>query len=120
MCEQEGVSGGGTRCKSCAGGSGSRNTGDGVGYFLLYGGCYNNDEWPGTDICETVSNRVRTICDTEYGAVFTTSDTTTNERRIYVVIRYPEWKAVRPVCPCLRILRQTMQRAPQIFNVLPA
>lgn len=94
VCEQEGVNGGGTRCKSCSSGNGSRNTSDGVGYFLFYGGCYNNDEWPGTDICKTVSNGVCTVCDTEYGAVFTNPDTTTDERRIYVVIRYPEWKVV--------------------------
>lgn len=82
VCEQENVNGGGTRCKSCSSGNGSRNTSDGVGYFLFYGGCYNNDEWPGTDICKTVSNGVCTVCDTEYGAVFTNLDTTTDERCI--------------------------------------
>ncbi|EFO61865.1 Proprotein convertase subtilisin/kexin type 5 precursor [Giardia lamblia P15] len=82
VCEQESVNGGGTRCKSCTGGKGSSNTDNGIGHFLFYGGCYNNDEWPGTDICKTVSNGVCTVCDDEYGAVFTNPNTTANERCI--------------------------------------
>ena len=71
VCVTESITGSDAsqRCTSCTDGTKASEAG-GSTYFLFYGGCYNKNEWPGTHICETVSDGVCNTCAVAHGFVF--------------------------------------------------
>ena len=78
VCTSKDTSNSGKRCTACTGGSSN----GGSTYFLFYGGCYNKTEWPGTNICKTVSSGMCTGCNTGHGVVFQNADSTASEKCI--------------------------------------